>query len=189
MEPSEPQGHQLRDKPGIRSDRRPWSRRDIEPGYIGLKLSSIEDVRIISSIQGRFRLIQMLDLIPIPIAIGAIIIMIINIIIQSPEHLRTLLIAIRLVRVQHLVLFIEVGFHFGEGCITADEVEQLEDRPVAAIPEHCDQVQQEVFAIFEGFELALDAAPAALVAGSVDGAIAVAFVAVLAGRFSGALGS
>lgn len=50
MEPSEPQRHQLRDKLGILSDRRPWSRRDIEPGCIGLKLS-IEDVRIIMPIQ------------------------------------------------------------------------------------------------------------------------------------------
>lgn len=131
----------------------------------------------------------MLDLIPISIAISTVIIIIIKIIIQSSEHLRTLLIAIRLLRAERPVLFIEVEFQFGEGCITAYEVEQLEDRLVAAIPEHCNQVQQEVFAIFEGFELALDAAPAALVAGSVDGAFEVVFAAVLAGRFSGALGS
>ena len=131
----------------------------------------------------------MLHPIPIPIASSAIIIMIMNMIVPSPEHLRTLPIAIRLLRAQRPVLLIEVEFQFGEGCITADEVEQLEDRPVAAIPEHGDQVQQEFLAIFEGFELALDAAPATLVAGSVDGALEVVFDAVLAGRFSGALDS
>ena len=183
MEPGKPQGHQLRDKPGILSDCCPWSRRDFEPGDRNTIIMPIR--------QRRFGLIRMLDAIRIPVAIarGTIVIMPIIMILPIPKHLRTLLIAIRLLCAQRPVLVIEVEFQFGEGCIAADEAEELEDRPVATIPDVSHQIIQELFAIFESLEFALDTAPATLVAGPVDDAFEAVFGAVLAGRFPGTLSS